>query len=157
MKNKIKYNLYIISDDWKKKREEVFLYRWRVCQKCWSTDNLHIHHSTYVRLYKEHIKDLFVLCWYCHINLHEKCWMKDLLRNTKAFIKWVDFRPRKKRNRIPLEERQKNKKLRKELEMPLALESIKKGIKFSQSWVSSLRNWREALELIKKDTYVNTC
>ena len=41
--------------------------------------------------------------------LHDKYWTKDLYRATKAFIEWMELIPRKKKKRLPLEQRRKNK------------------------------------------------
>jgi len=99
MKDKTKYNAYIASPEWQEKRKEVFRSKWYKCEACWISESLHIHHWTYRRLYKEKISDLFVLCWYCHMSLHEKYGTIDLLRATKAFIKWEELIPRKKKSK----------------------------------------------------------
>lgn len=150
MRDKTKYITYINSIEWKEKRKQVLDFRWSNCQACWNTGNLHIHHWTYKRLFKEKIADLFVLCSKCHKDLHDKYWTIDLLRSTKAFIKWVDIIPRKKKKRMPLEERRKLREERKLLEIPKAIEAINKWLKFKQSWVSSIKNWRKALIIIKE-------
>lgn len=92
--NKKEYDNYISSEQWLKKREEVFAEKWRMCEKCLSMHNLCIHHWTYVRLGNELIKDLFVLCNKCHFELHELCWTRDLLRNTKRFIAGLPYEER---------------------------------------------------------------
>lgn len=91
---KKQYDKYIASEEWKLKREEVFLIKWRACEKCKTKSNLCIHHWTYVRLGNELIDDLFVLCNKCHFDLHELCWTRDLLRNTKRFIQWLEYEER---------------------------------------------------------------
>lgn len=148
---KEKYTEYINSEEWKQKREQAFIHRWMICQKCWSTSFLQVHHWTYKNLFKEKLSDLFILCNNCHFDLHQKYWTKDLFRATKAFIKWIELIPRKKKKRLPLEERKKRREERKALEIQKAIEAIKKWIKFSKSWVSSIKNWRKALILIKED------
>lgn len=91
---KKKYHEYINSDLWWQKREEVFNFKWRKCEKCWIEHSLQIHHWTYVRLWNELLEDLFVLCNSCHFELHELCWLKDLLRVTKRFIAWLPYEKR---------------------------------------------------------------
>lgn len=98
------YTEYLQSEEWKYKREEVFLSKWKLCQKCWSDQYLHIHHWTYLRLWKEKMKDLFVLCWSCHKKLHEIYGMKDLLRATKCFITGEEYKPRVKKKPISNQE-----------------------------------------------------
>ncbi len=102
---KVKYNAYIASPEWEIKRQEVFNKKWCSCEKCWSNKSLQIHHWTYTRLYKEKMKDLFVLCSNCHNELHKKYWTRDLFRSTLAFIKWEEIIPRKKRERQSLSNR----------------------------------------------------
>jgi len=105
---KEKYHQYLNSDEWKIKRSEVINKKWCNCEKCWSDKNIQIHHWTYIRLYKEELKDLFVLCNDCHFKLHEKYWTKNLLKATKAFIKWEEFKTKKKKKKIKTNERIKN-------------------------------------------------
>lgn len=99
MRDKTKYNAYINSPDWQEKRKEVFEAKWYKCEACWISEWLQVHHGTYRRLYKEKIKDLFVLCGYCHMSLHDKYWTRDLLRATKAFIRWEELIPRKNKSK----------------------------------------------------------
>lgn len=153
MRDKTKYNAYINSPEWREKRRKVLDFRGCKCQRCLSEENLQIHHWTYRNLYKEKIADLFVLCYSCHVALHTMYWTKDLLRATKAFIKWVELIPRKKRKRLPLEERRKFREDRRRLEVPKAIEAIKNWIKFKQSWVSSIKNWKKALKMLKESEY----
>lgn len=108
MRDKTKYNAYINSPEWQIKRKEVFDAKWYKCEACGISESLHVHHGTYRRLYKEKIQDLFVLCGYCHISLHEKYGTRDLLRATKAFIAWQELVPRKKKSKV----RWKAKKVR---------------------------------------------
>lgn len=108
MRDKTKYNAYINSPEWQIKRKEVFNAKWYKCEACWISESLHIHHWTYRRLYKEEISDLFVLCWYCHMSLHDKYGTRDLFRATKAFIKWNDLIPRKSKSKV----RGKSKKVK---------------------------------------------
>ena len=114
---KRKYHQYISSDKWLQKREEVFIYKWRKCEKCWKENNLQIHHWTYVRLWNELMQDLFVLCDSCHVELHELCWLRDLLRSTKRFIEWLPYEKRtaeKVRKAYRMEFLKEHKRVRRE-------------------------------------------
>ena len=64
-----RYESYIQSDQWKQKarREKSFQ---RACVLCHRTNNLHVHHSTYVRLGNEQLGDLIVVCENCHSIFH---------------------------------------------------------------------------------------
>ncbi len=106
---KEKYHQYLNSDEWKIKRLEVINKKWCNCEKCWSDKDIQIHHWTYRRLYKEEIKDLFVLCNNCHYELHKKYWTINLLKVTIAFIKWVELKSKKKNKKISTNERIKQK------------------------------------------------
>jgi len=66
----LNYKSYLKSNKWKKLRETKLKLAGYKCEKCGSTDNLHLHHKTYKRLYKEHLKDLIVLCEICHKEEH---------------------------------------------------------------------------------------
>lgn len=80
-----KYNLMFISRQ--KKQEYMRTIKWKnlkiqrmkiaqhKCECCGSTDNLHLHHVTYIRLTQEHIEDLLILCGGpngCHQKIHNK-------------------------------------------------------------------------------------
>ena len=149
---KKKYYEYINSDLWIKKREEVFSERWRKCEKCWIGCNLQIHHGTYIRLWNELLEDLFVLCNSCHFKLHELCWLRDLLRQTKRFINWLPYEKRSS-NAINSarwrESRQERKRVRREKnkrkldkrkqELSINTENKKKEVDYSnvkkQYWI----------------------
>ena len=64
------YLRYLDSPEWRKKREEVFLFHGRFCCKCKTNNRLQIHHLTYVNLFNEKMEDLMVLCKPCHIIEH---------------------------------------------------------------------------------------
>ena len=66
-----KYKNYLQSDDWRKKREELFLERGKVCEKCGSKENIQVHHLRYRNLFNEKLEDLQVLCKPCHMEEHE--------------------------------------------------------------------------------------
>lgn len=99
MKRSEKFKTYLESQEWKEKRLQVFAERWEKCEKCGSTNSLHIHHGTYTRIFQEKLSDLFVLCGYCHTDLHKKHGTKDLLRATKAYILWVEYIPKNRKKR----------------------------------------------------------
>lgn len=143
-----KYKEYLLSAEWRYKRELVFRSRWRQCQKCFCNHDLVIHHWTYTRIFHEKLSDLFVLCSSCHDQLHKKYWTNDLLRATKSFIKNTELVPRKKLIRKSLEERSKTRIERKNKELVIAIKCIKQWIKFSESWLKSIRVWKKAKELI---------
>lgn len=69
--NKAQYHEYLLSEEWKLRRKEVFKYHGRNCKKCDGNIGIHIHHRTYVRVGKEDIQnDLIPLCPNCHKAVH---------------------------------------------------------------------------------------
>lgn len=72
----VQYAVYIRSAAWAAKRralkarmKKVGLFY--VCYTCGSSVPIHVHHITYARLGRERFKDLVVLCYSCHSDLHD--------------------------------------------------------------------------------------
>ena len=59
------------SKRWRGHRERALEYHGRKCSVCGTTYDLQVHHLTYVRLGREKMKDLRILCKGCHANEHE--------------------------------------------------------------------------------------
>lgn len=71
--NREKYKAYLKSNEWKLFRKEAFKHYGKMCNRCFRTHlTLDIHHLTYVRLYKELLIDVEVLCRDCHEKEHTK-------------------------------------------------------------------------------------
>jgi hypothetical protein len=117
---------YIKTPEWRKKRLETFLKKWKKCMKCWSEKQIQVHHSNYSRLWNEDIEiDLFPLCTRCHNFFHKK-YEWHFIENTLEFISIKElpkYKPskiaknnpnskKKKRWRKTLEERIKDRKSR---------------------------------------------
>jgi hypothetical protein len=66
----MKYQDYLVSSEWEKKRTKALEYAEHKCQICNSTEDLNVHHNTYTNLPAEHDRDLIVLCKHCHKNYH---------------------------------------------------------------------------------------
>lgn len=67
------YSNYLLSDEWKKLREQAVQRAGYKCQMCNSNGELHVHHRTYQNFNKESvINDLVVLCATCHEQYHNK-------------------------------------------------------------------------------------
>ncbi len=64
------YKDYLLSNIWKKKRKKVLERDGYCCKECGQKSNLQVHHKTYKRVYKEPLKDLIVLCSFCHKDKH---------------------------------------------------------------------------------------
>ena len=69
------YREYLKSGIWKEKKKELFDYyrslgKTPKCSHCGVKRNLQVHHKTYERVGCEDLKDLEVLCGFCHQKTH---------------------------------------------------------------------------------------
>jgi 5-methylcytosine-specific restriction endonuclease McrA len=71
-KRKRKYAKYLMSAEWKAKREQLFELRGKQCEKCGSTKTIQVHHIHYRNIFKERMDDLQVLCKRCHECVHKR-------------------------------------------------------------------------------------
>ena len=63
------YERYMLSPEWRRKREQRLEFDQHTCQGCGATSKqyrLEVHHLTYERLENELIEDLQTLCVLCH-------------------------------------------------------------------------------------------
>lgn len=105
-------HVYINSKEWRKKRIETFLKKWKKCMKCWSEKLIHVHHATYERIWNENIEtDLFPLCRRCHEFFH-KSYVWHFIENTLEFISVKElpkYEPVKKAYNKPTKKKKKPK------------------------------------------------
>lgn len=66
----IRYQKYMESEEWQKKRKWVLEFWDYKCALCFSGSDLEVHHRTYLRLGQEKLTDLIVLCEKCHERHH---------------------------------------------------------------------------------------
>ena len=66
----VKYQDYLMSDEWEVKRERVLTFWKHRCALCYSDIDINVHHRTYERLGHELLTDLIPLCAECHKNFH---------------------------------------------------------------------------------------
>lgn len=78
------YNAYLQSKHWKEFRAKIIEER-GCCEKCGSTERLHIHHVTYDNLGKEKPDDVMCLCNSCHYKIHDCPPLKP--RSNAYFVK----------------------------------------------------------------------
>lgn len=69
--NKMPYYKYLHTQHWAQLRELKLAEVDYRCQLCYSPKKLHVHHRTYVRLGREKLTDLTVLCKECHDVFHK--------------------------------------------------------------------------------------
>ncbi|MGL5752631.1 MAG: HNH endonuclease [Paraclostridium sp.] len=66
------YREYLKSNEWKEIKNLVLKRDGNKCIKCGSSNNLQIHHTTYVNIFNEseNLDDLITLCSKCHMEEH---------------------------------------------------------------------------------------
>ena len=103
---------YIKTKEWRKKRLETFLKKWKKCMKCWSEKQIQVHHSNYSRLWDEDIGiDLFPLCTRCHNFFHKKyepakkAFNKPALKKKKKQPKWKRAKIAQKKQKKVMEKK----------------------------------------------------
>jgi hypothetical protein len=62
-------DVYLKSDEWKRKRIRFLERDNYKCRCCWSKAEA-VHHITYVNIHKENDKDLISVCHLCHEKIH---------------------------------------------------------------------------------------
>lgn len=65
-----KYNTYLKSEEWQKKRKLVLLRDRFLCQSCYVTPATDVHHLTYDFVGNEPLFSLISLCRGCHDKIH---------------------------------------------------------------------------------------
>ena len=65
------YLAYLKSKKWYNVRLRKFKQDGAICEKCGATENLHVHHLTYDRLFREEMEDLMVFCEKHHKQVEE--------------------------------------------------------------------------------------
>lgn len=90
------YAEYMRSPAWAAKRERWKAHRSRYQRRCrvCSSRNYHLHHRTYVRLGREHMRDLVPLCERHHDSLHAlQCRTGWSLETTsRRYLVWAGTR-----------------------------------------------------------------
>lgn len=101
---KTKYQKYITSQEWYDLKIDLLKIRGCKCEKCGKKKRptgLHIHHLTYVRLFKEKAEDLLILCPTCHMKIHGLFKEKQKVKVLKS-----KSYKRRKNKKSPLKTRQ---------------------------------------------------
>lgn len=104
------YQKYLNSEGWKRIREIALWQQKRKCKICGTKKKtLHVHHITYKHLgLPQEIKDLVVLCWECHEQVH-----KLPLEETEAFMRRLINPPKKQKKVSDRAKRRRAKRERK--------------------------------------------
>lgn len=70
---KIRYEKYLLSDEWRELKLDLLMKRGCKCEKCKRSrqpNMLQVHHKTYDRIFNEKESDLILLCGKCHMREH---------------------------------------------------------------------------------------
>lgn len=73
--NKIAYDRYLNSDEWRVRRDKAFERDSERCVLCHREGN-HVHHMTYRNIFNEDIRDLITVCTECHEYIHGRVFEK---------------------------------------------------------------------------------
>lgn len=112
------YKQYLLSPEWKCKRDRVLARDDYTCQCCNKPKKkLHVHHHGYENFGNEPLSDLITLCDLCHDAYHRYLSQEKMRRPYHEdinFIKWgvsvAGIKPKKSSKHKP---KKKSKKLRK--------------------------------------------
>lgn len=67
-----RYDSYLSSETWIRRREKILERDNHVCQGCLSRSAAHVHHLTYAHVFEELAFELISLCEQCHKKAHGK-------------------------------------------------------------------------------------
>ena len=83
------YNKYMISPEWKEKRQEACEVLGTSCELCYSDEKVYVHHNNYEYLGNEIPKeDLAVLCQRCHSRFHKSTKPREMKRE-RGKMPWI--------------------------------------------------------------------
>lgn len=85
---------YLMSTHWEKlKKQHIYSKSDVKCWICSHKRSLLLHHENYTNLYKEQFeKDIFVLCYNCHTQLHFSTFLFFFKRKTPLIPKYLKRR-----------------------------------------------------------------
>jgi hypothetical protein len=81
-----KYQAYLCSREWSKKREAVRKRCGDKCERCGINKIDAVHHLTYARKYEERIEDLQGICNGCHEFIHGKSDVDPKTGQARPFV-----------------------------------------------------------------------
>lgn len=67
-----KYSAYLLTDEWKAKRQQVMFRAQGLCEGCRLKKAEQVHHLNYDHVYDELLFELVALCRDCHEKAHRK-------------------------------------------------------------------------------------
>ena len=66
------YRTYLGTDEWQEKRRQVLTRDKSICQMCYASRAVQVHHLSYKHLGDEPLTDLVSVCIRCHSQIHNK-------------------------------------------------------------------------------------
>ena len=96
------YYRYISSPEWAFRKEEYYKCHKKVCRSCGHDEKeIHLHHRTYKRIFKEDDADLAPLCKDCHASLHylQKKLSLSVEEASKIWLSATSANPKRKKLR----------------------------------------------------------
>jgi 5-methylcytosine-specific restriction endonuclease McrA len=81
-----RYQQYLKSPEWRALRDQVLARDKYRCFECGARCALEVHHTTYKRIFQEHLDDLISLCPACHDDEHKP-------RKVQPKVKVLPYRP----------------------------------------------------------------
>lgn len=84
--------IYLHSHHWKITRQMAFINAGKMCSHCNSKRQIQCHHLTYVRLGKEPLSDLMVLCARCHRKAERVKFKGDTKTIRDLTHKWLSWK-----------------------------------------------------------------
>lgn len=81
------YNRYILSKEWRARKENFYKKFGRKCVACGTKKKLNVHHMSYENLTHEKDEELIVLCVFCHEEYHNQFGVqRNMVKKTLQFI-----------------------------------------------------------------------
>lgn len=86
-KNKIAYDKYLISKEWRIRRDKIFERDSGRCVLCHKQGH-HVHHMTYRNIFNEDKRDLITVCTECHEYIHGRVFEnnKEINNDEKVYF-----------------------------------------------------------------------
>lgn len=86
------YISHLLSESWKEQKKRLVEIFWNKCEACGWIESIQCHHGSYSKLWNEPLHHIFLLCYKCHKEYHEKCIIISI-QETEHFIskkRWID-------------------------------------------------------------------
>jgi 5-methylcytosine-specific restriction endonuclease McrA len=86
-----RYNEYLKTDEWRRKRTKVFERSGGICEGCRERQATQVHHLTYKNVTREFLFELAAVCDECHSQIHAK--ELEIEKGADVIREWKDGFP----------------------------------------------------------------